>query len=271
MESLLSPQTLAADLWQKMGDFEYIPGKTLLADWRIPIGAAAVYLVTVFTLQKIMARVEKPFTLVGATVVHNIILCLWSLAMWVGILVELASLGMKMKWGNLEEVLFCDADHAVVNKGRLYFWVYVFYISKFYELLDTVLLVLKKKELIFLHVYHHAITMILVWVCLESKMPVQWSCELLNSGIHILMYYYYAASAAKIQVWWKKYITTFQIIQFILTIFVQVYSMYYAYFISPRPCPSFDTYANEFGMFVIISFLLLFIDFYRKTYKKKTV
>ena len=41
-------------------------------------------------------------------------------------------------------MLFCDSKHEEVNKGSLYFWIYCFYLSKYYELLDTVILCLRK-------------------------------------------------------------------------------------------------------------------------------
>lgn len=34
---------------------------------------------------------------------------------------------------------------------------YIFYLSKYYEFVDTFILVLRKKPVIFLHVYHHAV------------------------------------------------------------------------------------------------------------------
>ena len=43
--------------------------------------------------------------------------------------------------------------------GPMQYCLYIFYTSKFYELLDTVLMVLKKKPLGFLHVYHHTIVL----------------------------------------------------------------------------------------------------------------
>ena len=42
--------------------------------------------------------------------------------------------------------------------------VFIFYLSKYYEFLDTILLVLKKKPLDFLHCYHHAIVPTGCWL-----------------------------------------------------------------------------------------------------------
>lgn len=62
----------------------------------------------------------------------------------------------------------------------------------------------KQKELRFLHAYHHWATLILIYVCLEVALPVQWIAEWLNSLVHIPMYYYYLISVLGVKdVWWK--------------------------------------------------------------------
>ena len=38
----------------------------------------------------------------------------------------------------------------------MYFWCYIFYLSKYYELVDTALLMLRGKRVIALHAIHHA-------------------------------------------------------------------------------------------------------------------
>lgn len=42
---------------------------------------------------------------------------------------------------------------------------------QFYELLDTVILVLKKRDVIFLHWYHHSIVIAMVWSWMEYRIP----------------------------------------------------------------------------------------------------
>ena len=41
------------------------------------------------------------------------------------------------------EAMFCTS-HVEQMRGRLFFGLYVYYLSKFYELFDTVIIVLKK-------------------------------------------------------------------------------------------------------------------------------
>lgn len=90
------------------------------------------------------------------------------------------------------------------------------------------------------------------------------------------MYYYYFRTASGAKVWWKKYLTTMQIIQFVIDLIV-IYSCtysYYAYTYTNSAFPNFGTCAGTesaaaFGCAILTSYLLLFINFYRITYKKK--
>lgn len=67
--------------------------------------------------------------------------------------------------------------------GRVFFWSYVYYLSKFYELLDTLILVLKGKPLTFLHVYHHATVIAMCFFWLEVSTPPLGSSPCASSGL----------------------------------------------------------------------------------------
>ena len=58
----------------------------------------------------------------------------------------------------------------------------------------------------------------LTWVSQQHGLGVQWLPISLNLIVHTIMYYYYAQQALGIKVWWKKWLTTIQIIQFVLDI-----------------------------------------------------
>lgn len=80
------------------------------------------------------------------------------------------------------------------------------------------------------------------------------------------MYYFYACHALNIDVWWKKYLTTMQIMQFILDSSGNISWSYYT--LNGTQC-SGSWFGFWFGTFVISSFLLLFINFYINSYVRK--
>ena len=126
--------------------------------------------------------------------------------------------------------LFCE-NTRTESKGSLWFYVYLYYLSKFYELLDTVLQMLSGKipPNYFLHVYHHSCVIMNVWYWLESAASLQFIGLLFNTAVHVVMYYYYYLRSVGIVPKWKNSVTSFQIIQFItsgVSFLVMVYFLY---------------------------------------------
>ncbi|NXW03554.1 ELOV2 protein, partial [Fregetta grallaria] len=85
----------------------------------------------------------------------------------------------------------------------------------------------------------------------------------LNSFIHVLMYSYYGLSvipSMRKYLWWKKYLTQAQLIQFLLTI---------AHTLSAavKPC-GFPFGCLMFQSSYMATLVVLFINFYIKTYRK---
>ncbi|KAL9653689.1 hypothetical protein ABK040_009163 [Willaertia magna] len=253
--------------------FEY--GETPLSHWSIPLIACSVYLIVIYSLRAVVGKPtpedrnapkkEKKgldFITVFAFF-HNAFLCILSLCMATGATVDAIKLSAENDF-SISSVV-CDPT-GITTKGPINFWTWIFYLSKFYELIDTVLMVIKKRPLTFLHVYHHVITLILVYIGLMDKMSLQWIAVLTNGGIHVIMYYYFALTTLSINVWWKKYITQIQILQFVLDLIIPQIYLYYIY-IAEMKCYG-SVSVMWFGEGVIFSFLLLFIQFYMDTYKK---
>jgi hypothetical protein len=51
--------------------------------------------------------------------------------------------------------VFCDSDLALWAATKFPFFCYIFYLSKFYEVLDTVIILAKGKKVGMLQSYHH--------------------------------------------------------------------------------------------------------------------
>lgn len=144
-----------------------------------------------------------------------------------------------------------------------------YYFSKFTEFFDTIFFVMRKRydQVSTLHVIHHGIMPVSVWWGVKFTPGGHSSFfGFLNTFVHIIMYTYYmlAAMGPKVQkyLWWKKYLTVLQMIQFVLVMVHAFqllfkndcnYPIYFAYFIGAHA----------------ILFYFLFSRFYKQAYTKK--
>jgi fatty acid elongase 3 len=113
----------------------------------------------------------------------------------------------------------------------LFFWSYVFYLSKYYELLDTFLQLLSGKTPpnFFLHVYHHSLVILMSWAWIDSQAAPQFAGVFMNTFVHVVMYYYFYLKSIGITPWWKSYVTKLQIVQFICSVIIISITLGYAW------------------------------------------
>lgn len=160
---------------------------------------------------------------------------------------------------------FCDVDGSVWHAGGLGFWITHFYLSKFYEFIDTWIIMLKGREPIFLQTYHHAGIVIFMWSFVITNNTCGGIAVIcLNSFIHTLMYTYYTLAAFGYKSPLKNYLTQAQIIQFLIGIGLTVP----AHFMPG--CLSEAQSASNAGIQVYaVVLILLFAQFYAANYTKK--
>ncbi|KAM5475367.1 hypothetical protein MauCBS54593_001055 [Microsporum audouinii] len=103
------------------------------------------------------------------------------------------------------------------NSGLGYFG-FLFYLSKFYEVLDTAIILAKGKRSSTLQTYHHAGAMMCMWAGIRYMASPIWIFALFNSLIHAMMYTYYTLTALRVRVpvRIKRSLTTMQIVQFVV-------------------------------------------------------
>ncbi|TIB33607.1 hypothetical protein E3P86_02965 [Wallemia ichthyophaga] len=242
---------------------QWVPGITPLSTLEGVTSAIVAYLAIIFGGRELM-RGREPFKLKIAFQLHNTVLYVGS-----GVLLALMAeevVPMIYKHGFYYSIC---SEEAWTDK--LEFYYIINYYFKYIELIDTVFLVLKKKPLAFLHVFHHAATAALCYTQLEGRTAVSWVVISLNLAVHVLMYYYYYATAGGARIWWKKYLTTMQITQFIIDIFIVYFATYQHYGYRWGWPHVGDCTGSRFAAFcgcgLLTSYLFLFIAFYVKTYK----
>lgn len=124
----------------------------------------------------------------------------------------------------------------------------------------------KTSQISLLHIVHHGVMPMSVWFGVKfcpggHSTFFGWA----NSFVHIVMYSYYLISAMGPQyhkfLWWKKYLTALQMIQFIL-IMVHAFQLLFI------DCNYPKAFVWWIGMHAIM-FFLLFREFYNQSYTSK--
>lgn len=185
----------------------------------VPVSLVAAYLVGEFALKHIMKALKVPafsgplFT--GFVTLHSFLLTAYSFITFVGILPLVVRSVEEKGW----LTTFCDNDASLWNAG-VGFWGTLFYVSKYWEFLDTIIIVFKGKNPSFLQVYHHAGVVLAMYLLVAAQETGGlFIITTLNSFIHTLMYAYFTITAnvrlpkivANII---RPSLTTFQLIQF---------------------------------------------------------
>lgn len=160
----------------------------------------------------------------------------------------------------------CSLDYhvGVYEKAKLVVLGWMWMNLKVLDLFDTAFFIALKKHdhVSFLHVFHHASTVSVTWFALHfvpaNQNLFMASC---NSVVHVVLYYYYLASAvSEVRASWKRMLTTWQIIQFVLMI---VYCMGLLMCQTDSLLVTYTTVQ----LLQIMTFMFLFVQFYIVKYR----
>lgn len=253
-----------------MSEFKFKAGETFMSTLQEVIPAIAIYYIVIFGGRALLRKLgARALVLNGLFQLHNLLLTTLSLILFVSIIEQL----IPQLWHHGLFYAICDEQAWTQPMVVLY---YMNYLTKFLEFVDTVFLVVKQKKLTFLHTYHHGATALLCYTQLVGTTPISWVPISLNLFVHVVMYWYYFLAARGIRVWWKEWVTRFQIIQFIIDLSFIYFAVYIKMMSNIKPewagcltCSGTVT-ATISGCAIISSYLVLFIAFYIEVYRKKS-
>jgi cytochrome b involved in lipid metabolism len=199
---------LSSTISSDIANFQWVSGVTRAGSWQFLAAVHVVYAGALQICMKVMNNIPKRIAFAEpVSKAHNVLMAGLSLFM----MLALVAGGIMQGRFNSIDDFCCNAPKA---KGLVVWTMYVFYLSKMLEFIDTFLLVLKKKNVILLHKIHHLTTMSLVWHSLETSLPSDILAAGLNCFVHTLMYAYFAFP--KGNRWLRQPMTTTQILQFVL-------------------------------------------------------
>jgi len=146
-------------------------------------------------------------------------------------------------------------------------WQFLFCVSKLAELIDTVFLLLNKKDVIFLHWYHH-ITVLLwgVWSWADRPSVAGVWFTTMNYFVHSIMYGYYAFRTLGFK-WKHSYLITYlQISQMVVGLIVCTTAL-----VNAEGCARAAPWVLEYGTFIYFTYFLLFVQFFIKRFSPKKI
>jgi len=226
-------------------------------NWQYSLVYAFVYIAAIFFGKWYMKSREK-FDLRKPLIAWNFVLAAFSIAgtvrIWPEFIQTVSSKGIEHS--------ICSRDYTHGVTGC---WAWLFVLSKVPELVDTVFIVLRKQELIFLHWYHHATVLVYCWFsCKDFSASGRWFV-LMNFTVHAAMYTYYGFRALRFRIpkWVNIAITSGQISQMVFGIYVNCV----AYFKKQRGehCEISDENI-KWSFIMYFTYFLLFFHFFYNAY-----
>ncbi|MCL7047373.1 hypothetical protein MKW94_029507 [Papaver nudicaule] len=255
-----------------ISEFKWKEGETFGGSTQFLVTSVITYLSLTATIHFIILPTSKstpqnpsspksPGLLRFVSTIHSLILLNLSFVMAIGCILSTLSQMLNTRW------IFCfPADTP--PSGPVFFWAYVFYLSKILEFVDTLLILLNRgnRRLTFLHVYHHAVVLVMCYVWLQTSQSLLPVALVTNALVHTLMYTYYMLCALGKRPPWKRLVTDCQIVQFMFSFGVSMVMLWF-HFTGNDGCSGI--WGWVFNAVFNASLLALFTDFHTKNYAKK--
>ena len=183
--------------------------------------------------------------------IHN--LSLSAVSLWMAV-VMIYTMFKAGRFQNIDTISCINIE----NSGLYGFANLVYLLSKIWEWADTLFLILSGKPVIFLHYFHHMTTFTMAAVV--HNFPVGGYC-FINCLVHFVMYLHYAYPVR----WARPYITSGQLIQFVVVTSVHTYG-----YINSPSCYNMEPVKMEwfYCETVVLGYFFLFLNFFVQQYLK---
>eukprot|EP01018_Ginkgo_biloba_P011944 Gb_34832 [translate_table: standard] len=235
------------------------------SSWIFLFTSLALYLFLIGFLKLVLIKRKRPLPFGPIPAIHNFILFIISLIIFVGCWEATAVEIKETRWiwrksKSAPEWILCF-PLGTRPAGRVFFWSYTFYLSKYYELLDTFVRIVRKKPLGFLHIFSHMTVVCMCFSWIEFSQSLQILGILTNTLLHMIIYSYFICSSMGLAPQFKKFVANCQFVGYVLT-FVGYTGLLRLHFRNVEGC-------NGMGAWLFTALLngilfLLFLYFHRK-------
>ncbi|XP_028800902.1 putative elongation of fatty acids protein DDB_G0272012 [Neltuma alba] len=242
-------------------NFTWICNLTPASSFQFILITVACYLCIIFLLTRVFRLRLPPPILKPITALYDTAILLLSFVMALGCTLSTMSHAPDLRW-----IICCPPNTP--PSGPVFFWAYVFYLSKILEFFDTLLILLSDchQRLTLLHVSHHAVVIPMCYLWLWTSQSLFPVVLVTNASVHVLMYAYYLSCALGVRPRWKKLVTECQIAQFRASFGALALMLGY-YFFGPGCSGVWGWILNV----LFFAWLLFhFVNFRKQAYKPKS-
>lgn len=179
-------------------NFRWSPTQSWCSTWSFLVTAIAAYIAAATTLHLLLKlfRRRRPVPLGPIPAVHSLSVALISALIFVGILLSAAAeiRDTRWLWGRTKTTtslqwLLCF-PLGTRPSGRVFFWSYAFYLSRFLHLLRTFFTVLRRRRLTMFTLFNQSILIVMSFLWLEFSQSFQVLAILLTTLLYSVVYGY---------------------------------------------------------------------------------
>eukprot|EP01018_Ginkgo_biloba_P011946 Gb_34824 [translate_table: standard] len=190
------------------------------SSWIFLFVSLALYLFLIGFLKLVLIKRKRPLPLGPIPAIHNFILLIISLIIFVGCWEATAVEIKETRWiwrksKSVPEWILCF-PLGTRPTGRVFFWSYAFYLSKYYEFFNTFIRILRKMPLGFLHIFHHMMVVCMCFLWLEFSQSLQILGILTNTLVHMIIYSRFFCCNDELPPPYTKLAANCQIVQFVI-------------------------------------------------------
>ncbi|KAJ7944343.1 elongation of fatty acids protein 3-like [Quillaja saponaria] len=165
--------------------------------WLFLFTSIAFYLTLSLFLHLFLAlllRRGRPVPLGPIPALHSLIMSLVSVTIFAGILLSAAAEIRETRWfwrrsKTPFQWLLCF-PLGTRPSGRVFFWSYIYYLSRFLHMLRTIFTILRRRKLAFFQLFNHSILTCMSFLWLEFSQSFQVLAILFTSSVYSVVYGY---------------------------------------------------------------------------------
>ncbi|CAL0323757.1 unnamed protein product [Lupinus luteus] len=175
--------------------FRWSPTQSWGSTWPFLVTGIMTYILTAITLHRILKilKCHRPVPLGPIPALHSLSMSIISITIFIAMLFSATAeihdtwwLWRRTRTTSLE--WFLCFPLGIRPSGRVFFWSYVFYLSRLLHFLRTFFTILRHRKLSFFRLFNHSILFITSFLWLEFSQSFQVLAILLSTFVYTLVY-----------------------------------------------------------------------------------